>query len=127
MGGPPEVFTCLVIGSNRMHGHACDAGAVGVVLPEGAGERCGGCFDAEEPLHAAEGIVGLALVHSEEPRGAIVLGCQWLEELQSGVVRHFDAEVVGKTGDEAGEELKFFVGGGLLLRCFERVEGRQKT
>ena len=38
-----------------------------------------------------------------------------------------DAEVVGEVGDEAGEELQFFVGGSLFVGCFECAEGRAKT
>jgi hypothetical protein len=51
----------------------------------------------------------------------------WLEEFDRGTAGVLDAEVVGEMGDEAGEELKFFVGGSLFLGRFECAEGRAKT
>jgi hypothetical protein len=66
-------------------------------------------------------------MYSEKPGGAKVFFGKWLKEVESGIVGLFYAEVVSEMGDEAGEELKFFVVGGLLLRCFEGVESRQKT
>ncbi len=41
--------------------------------------------------------------------------------------RLFNVQVVGEMGDESGEELKFLLGGSLLLCVFERVERKQKS
>ena len=81
----------------------------------------------EEAAHTVDGVVGLALLHSEKPGGAEVFVHLWLEEFDRGTAGVLDAEVVGEMGDEAGEELKFFVGGSLFLGRFECAEGRAKT
>ncbi len=68
-----------------MDGHAGGTGAVGVVLPEGAGESGGGGFDLQELPHADDGIDGLTLVGFRRTRRCGSLPC-----LLAGGVRERD-------------------------------------